>query len=126
MKLNILLWILQLLLAALFAFAGGSKFVLPNEVLVGPLGLPVPFIRFIGVCEFAGALGLILPDLLRIRPGLTPLAAAGLVVIMAGATVLTAMGMNAAQAMVPSFVGLAAASVAIGRWRLRPVQGRTV
>src|SRR5205809_2082144 len=82
------LWIVQSLLALLFFFAGGMKLVLPLEQLTGPITLPGPFLRFIGVAEVLGALGLILPALLRIRPGLTPLAAVGLVVIMVGATVL--------------------------------------
>ncbi|MEK6302371.1 MAG: DoxX family protein [Acidobacteriota bacterium] len=82
------LWIVQVLLALLFLFSGGAKLVLsPEELLKGPVVLPVLFLRFIGVCEVLGALGLILPGLLRIRPGLTPLAAAGLVIIMIGATV---------------------------------------
>src|SRR6266536_49402 len=71
------LWIVQGLLALLFLFAGGMKLVLPLEKLTGPMPLPLPglFLRFIGVAEVLGAIGLILPGLLRIRPGLTPLAA---------------------------------------------------
>ena len=78
------LWIVQGLLAALFLFAGVMKLVLPLDQLPGPVELPGWFLRFIGVVEVLGALGLILPALLRIRPGLTPLAAAGLVIIMIG------------------------------------------
>src|SRR6266545_6969772 len=83
------LWIVQGLLAALFLFAGGTKLVLPLDQMTGPVALPGWFLRFIGVAEVLGALGLILPGLLRIRAGLTPLAAAGLVIIMIGATVVT-------------------------------------
>ena len=68
------LWIVQGLLAALFLFAGVMKLILPLEKMTGPVTLPGPFLRFIGVAEVLGALGLILPGLLRIRPGLTPLA----------------------------------------------------
>ena len=75
------LLIVQGLLAALFLFAGGVKLVLPLDQLTGPVPLPGWFVRFIGVAEVLGAIGLILPGLLRIRPGLTPLAAAGLVLI---------------------------------------------
>jgi hypothetical protein len=64
-----------------------------------------------------GAIGLILPWLLRIRPILTPLAAAGLVIIMTGATVITGLGGDVAQALFPLIVGLLAASVAYGRAR---------
>ena len=83
------LWIVQGLLAVLFLFAGGMKLVMPIEEMTEQIALPGAFLRFIGVAEVLGGLGLILPGLLRIRPGLTPLAAAGLVIIMIGATVLT-------------------------------------
>src|SRR5437867_10045785 len=72
---NAALWIVQGLLAAVFLFAGGTKLVLPLDQLTGPVALPGLLLRFIGVCEVLGALGLILPGVLRIRPGLTPLAA---------------------------------------------------
>jgi len=122
MSMNVVLWIIQGLLAALFLFAGGSKFVMPPEVLTaGPPPMPLLFIRFIGVCEILGAIGLILPGLLRIRTGLTPLAAAGLVIIMIGATVLTVIGIGVAMALVPLIVGALAATVAYGRWRLVPL-----
>src|SRR5215208_3949339 len=77
-----MLWIVQTLLALLFLFAGGTKLVMPIEVLTAGTTLPGVFLRFIGVCEVLGAIGLILPELLRIRRGLTPLAAAALVIIM--------------------------------------------
>jgi DoxX-like family len=114
------LWIVQVLLAALFLFAGVMKLVMPLEQLVGPVALPGTFIRFIGLVEVLGAFGLILPSLLRIRPGLTPLAAAGLVIIMVGAFGTTLMGSDLAPAVIPLVVGLLAAFVAYGRWRLAP------
>ena len=117
------LWIVQSLLALLFLFAGGMKLVLPLEQLAGPITLPGPLLRFIGVAEVLGALGLILPGILRIRPGLTPLAAAGLVVIMIGATVLTLAAGAVAVALISLVVGLLAAFVAYGRWRLAPLRG---
>ncbi len=81
------LWIIQVLLALLFLFSGGTKLVLPIETLMSmgspnAIALPGLFVRSIGICEVFGALGLILPGLMRIRPGLTPLAASGLVIIM--------------------------------------------
>jgi hypothetical protein len=120
MGLNALLWVVQALLAALFLFAGGMKLVLPLEALAGPVALPGLFLRFIGIVEILGAIGLILPLLLRIRPGLTPLAAAGLVIVMTGATVITLLAGGGAQALVPLAVGLLAGSVAYGRRRLVP------
>jgi hypothetical protein len=117
-KTVVLLWVIQGLLAALFVFAGGMKLVLPLDKLAGPVPLPGLFLRFIGVAEVLGAVGLILPGLLGIRTGLTPLAAAGLVVIMIGATGITLAGGAVAPAMVPLVVGVLATSVAYGRWRL--------
>lgn len=114
------LWIVQILLALLFLFAGGMKLVLPLDALKGPIAMPGLFLRFIGVVEVLGALGLILPGLLHIRPGLTPLAAAGLVILMIGATVVTLAGGDVAPALIPLVVGLLATFVAYGRWRLVP------
>jgi len=111
-----LLWVLQGLLAALFLFAGAMKLVSPIAALTQQVPLPGPFLRFIGVAEVLGALGLVLPGLLRIRPVLTPLAAAGLVIIMSGAVGVTMATMGAVQSAIPGVVGILAASVAIGRW----------
>ncbi len=120
MKSNVLLWIVQGLLAVIFLFAGGMKLVLPLDALTGPIPLPGLFMRFLGVVEVLGAVGLIVPGLLRIRPGLTPLAAAGLVIIMIGATVITVLGGDVAPAVVPMIVGLLSLAVVYGRSRLTP------
>jgi len=122
---NMALWIIQGLLAALFLFAGGTKLVLPLDVLasMGPpdqIQLPGWFVRFTGVAEVLGAFGLILPGLLRIRPELTPLAAAGLAIIMVGATVVTVANGDIGAAVVPLVVGLLVVFVAYGRWQLAP------
>lgn len=119
MRKNATLWVIQGLLAALFLFAGVMKLVLPIEAMAGPVALPGLFLRFIGVAETLGALGLILPGLLRIHSELTPLAATGLVIIMAGATVVTAMGGTIAPAIAPLVIGVLAASVAYGRSQSR-------
>ena len=119
---NILLWIIQVLLALLFIFAGATKFVMPVEEMnrQAPVVLPGLFLHFIGVCEILGGLGLILPALLRIKPGLTPLAAAGLAIITLGATVITMKG-TIAMAVFPFVVCLLSLFVAYGRWRVAPV-----
>lgn len=122
---NVALWIIQILLALLFLFAGGTKLVLSLEVLKSmgspnQVQLPGLFLRFIGVCEVLGALGLVLPGLLRIRQGLTPLAAVGLVIITIGATVVTVIGDGVGPALFPLVVCLLLAFVAYGRWRLVP------
>jgi hypothetical protein len=117
MLINVLLWIVQVLLALLFLFAGGMKLVLPLDALSGPVALPGLLLRFIGVAEVAGAVGIILPWLLNIRPRLTSLAAAGLTIIMAGATAITVLGGEIGLAYIPLIVGLLAAAVAYGRWQ---------
>ena len=124
MAINVLLWVVQGLLAALFLFAGGMKLVLPIEALSGPFPLPGLFMRFIGAAEVAGALGLVLPSLLRIRPRLTPVAAGGLVIIMIGATVLTGLAGPATMALMPGFVGVLLGLVAYGRAKARPIAAR--
>ncbi|HEY6159092.1 MAG TPA: DoxX family protein [Gemmatimonadales bacterium] len=116
-KSNAALWVIQGLLAALFLFAGGFKLALPLAALAKVSPLPAAFLKFIGVCEVTGAIGLILPGLLRIRTGFTPLAAAGLVIIMIGATVVTVATQGAAPAALPFCVGILAATVALGRRR---------
>src|SRR5262245_12383805 len=119
-RLNVALWIVQGLLAALFLFAGSTKLILPIDVLMSmgspnQIALPGSFIRFIGVAEVLGAIGVVLPRLLRIRPGLTPLAATGLVIIMIGATSLTWVADGPAPASFPMVVGLLAGFVTYGR-----------
>ncbi len=111
------LWIIQGLLALLFLFAGSMKLIMPIEMMTAQMTVPLPglFLKFIGVAEVAGAFGLILPGLLRIRPGLTPLAGACLGIIMIGATVVTLLGGDVAAALFPLVVGLLCAAVAYGR-----------
>jgi len=109
------LWIVQGLLALLFLFAGGMKLVLPIEAMTKQMPLPGLLLRFIGVAEVLGATGLVLPGLLRIRQSLTPLAAAGLVIIMTGATTLTLANGGIAPALMPLTVGLLSAFVVYGR-----------
>ena len=115
------LWIVQAVLALLFLFAGVAKLVMPIEEMTKDVPLPGLFLRFIAVVEIIGAVGLILPSLLRIRPGLTPLAAAGLIIVMIGATLIS-LKMGIVMALMPFVVGLLAAFVAYGRWKLAPIE----
>ena len=119
---NIALWVVQGLLALAFLFAGSSKLFLPIEVMTAQMPIPLPglFLRFLGAAEVAGALGLILPGLFRIRPGLTKIAAACLLIIMIGATTMTLM-VGSVVGMLPTLVlGLLCIAVAYGRrsWSL--------
>ncbi len=111
------LWSLQVLLALLFLFAGSMKLLTPIDVMKAQMSLPLPdwFISFTGIAECAGALGLILPGLLRIKRGLIPLAACGLVLVMIGATALTMLTAGVLPALFPALVGLLCALVARAR-----------
>ncbi len=122
---NVVLWILQVLLALLFLFAGGTKLIMPLDVLLqqgspNQVMLPGWFIRFIGVAEVLGALGLILPGLLKNRQYLTPLAALGLAIIMVGAVVVTIMGDGVKLAIGPFVFLLLLLFIAYARWRVQP------
>jgi len=125
---NIALWIVQILLALLFLFAGGMKLVVPSEVLQSmgspnQIILPGLLIKFIGLCEVLGALGLILPGLFRKKPSLTPLAAGGLTIIMIGAVAVTIASDGVAAGLVPLIVLVLSVFVAYGRSRLVPHGG---
>ena len=109
------LWIAQGVLAALFLFAGGMKLALPAAALAAQSHLPGAFMKFIGLAETLGALGLVLPGIFHIRERLTPLAATGLVIIMVGAVVTTIVQGQGPAAIIPALVGVLAAYVARGR-----------
>ena len=120
---NIILWIVQVLLSLLFLFSGSIKFIMPVEEMnrQSPVVLPGLLLHFIGICEILGGLGLILPSLLRIKPGLTPLAAAGLAIITISATIITLMGTVKGMALLPFVTALLCIFVTYGRWRVRPI-----
>jgi len=124
---NIALWIVQGLLAGLFLFAGGLKLVMAIEEMLKQMPVPLPgwFLQVTGIFEMLGAIGVILPWLLRIRPGVTPLAAAGLVIVMIGATAYNLAAGDVATALITLVIGLLCAFVAYGRWRLTPPSTRS-
>jgi len=114
----------QAVLAAAFGMAGVMKTTMPipelAQRMIWPGAIPVPLVRFIGVSELAAALGLILPAATRILPGLTPLAAVGLVAIMALAIPFhVSRGELQALPINLFFGGLAA--FAWGRYRKAPI-----
>lgn len=116
---NIVLWIIQILLALLFLFAGVMKFLVSAEDMAAqgsPVELPLWFIRAIGACEILGGIGLVVPWLTGIKKRLTPLAASLLLMIMIGATIISAMG-SIPTAVLPFVVGLLLLFVAWGRSR---------
>jgi hypothetical protein len=119
---NIVLWIIQILLALLFLFAGLTKLFPIIPMPPPPPNMWMPpmwFLKFIGVCEVLGGLGLVLPGLFRRQQYLTVWAAIGLTILMIGAVVVSVMTMGAATAVTPLVVGLLCAFVAWGRSRTR-------
>lgn len=126
--LHIALWVVQGLLALAFLGAGAMKLTAPIEELAKSMSFIAhtsgAMVRFIGLSEVAGALGLVLPAATRIKPGLTPLAAAGLAVVMVLAFgTHVALGEYAGLGA-PVVLGGLAAFVAWGRWKKAPIAPR--
>lgn len=122
------LWIVQVLLALAFLAAGFMKVATPVEQLAQSMiwvnDVPVWLLKFIGLAEVAGGLGLILPALTRIQPQLTPLAGVGLALVMLFASIFH-LSRGEIGAIVPNIVLLAlAAFVAYGRWKVVPIAPR--
>lgn len=122
------LWITQVVLAALFGMAGVMKSTVPLTELAKTLAwtadVPGPLVRFIGAAELAGAIGLLLPALLRVRPVLTPLAGIGLSIVMVLAAGFHVMRGEFALLGMPIVLAALAAFVAWGRLRAVPVPTR--
>jgi hypothetical protein len=118
---NAILWTIQGLLALNFLLVGSMKLLTPAATLAQlAKPLPVHLLRFIGACELTGAFGLVLPGLLRIRQYLTPLAAAGLVIIMSGAvSAMITLG-RLGDAVGPAILGVLAIIIVYGRTYLAP------
>jgi hypothetical protein len=114
-KSSVALWTVQAILAALFLFAGIFKLVGPAALMTKGVAIPVGLLRFVGFVETLGALGLLLPGIFKIRRELTPVAAAGLVIVMSGAVGATVAQGQAAAAIFPGLVGVLAAVVVAGR-----------
>ncbi len=110
-----LLWTVQVLVAALFAFAGIVKLKMPVQLLVQQSGMPAGFLHFIAVAEILGALGLVLPGLFRIHRHLTPLAARGLAIIMLGAVSVSVLRLGVVSAILPLVTGILLVAIIRGR-----------
>jgi uncharacterized membrane protein YphA (DoxX/SURF4 family) len=117
---NIALWIVQGLLAAMFLMAGITKSTQPREKLLKQMpwvdDFSMPVVRLIGVSELAAGLGLVLPAATGIAPVLTPLAAVGLVIIMLAAMVVHARRKEMQGIVFNVVLLIAAAFVAWGRF----------
>ena len=122
---NIALWILQVLLAGAFIMGGGFKLLTPAEEMLA-MGMTVPTLalRIAGITELLGALGMILPSALRIKPGLTSIAAS-LLAIQVGLAVVYHLVVGEVDAIVPLlFLLLLCGIVAYGRFNKFPILAR--
>ena len=122
---NIALWILQVLLAAMFLWHGWLFVAPPAEIVEMMNSFIAPGFRiFIGVAELLAAAGLILPGITRILPWLTPLAAAGLMIVMASATVLHLFRGEIGSAISAAVLFGLVTFVAYMRWKVKPISPR--
>jgi putative oxidoreductase len=122
---NVALWAVQIMLAAAFVLAGYPKAFMPiariAKQMTWTAAAPPALVRFIGVAELLGALGLLLPALTRIQPWLTPLAAAGLALIMVLASAFNFTRKQSSH-VTTNLVLLAMALVVVwGRFALAPL-----
>jgi putative oxidoreductase len=122
--LNITLWVLQVVLAAMYLMAGYQKAFDDLSVVVKTIFwvgyTPVPLVRFIGISELLGVIGLILPAALKIQPQLTTLAAAGLSIIMLLANLMHIYRGEFFVLPMTLVMFAAVTFVAYGRWKLAP------
>ncbi|MFN8487711.1 MAG: DoxX family protein [Caldilineaceae bacterium] len=120
---NIVLWILQVLLAAAFA-AHGWLFLSPPAELLPAMNamLPTWFRLFLGVAEVLAAVGLVLPGITRIMPWLISLAAAGLMLVMISATVLHTTRGEISSAVTTAILFVVVTFVAYMRWKVKPIR----
>lgn len=119
---NITLWILQVLLAAVFA-AHGWMLVSPPPELLERINaeLGVTFRLVLGIAEILGAVGILLPAITRVLPRLTEISAACFAFVMVSATIWHIARGETSSAAITAVLLAASASVAYGRWRLRPI-----
>jgi putative oxidoreductase len=123
---NIMLWVLQVLLALAF-LAHSWLFLFPPAEMVDLMNRSIPpaLRMFIGAAELLAAVGLILPGITRILPWLIPCAAAGLMIVMTCATVFHLTRGELNSALTTGFLFVALTFVAYMRWKVRPIPPRT-
>jgi hypothetical protein len=123
---NVLLWVLQFLLAAAF-LAHGLFFLFPPAAMVELLKpIPTTFRLFLGVAEVLAAIGLTLPGITRIQPLLISCAAAGVMVVMISATIFHLSRGELGSAFTTAILLVMATFVAYMRWKVKPILPRTV
>ncbi|NQV52573.1 MAG: DoxX family protein [Flavobacteriales bacterium] len=123
---KIALWIVQGLLAVAFLMAGSMKMMTAYDELAVQMAWvgrwSEQMVMLIGLVEVLGALGLILPSVLRIQPKLTPIAAMGLVLVMGLAIIDHLRAGETVDAFAPLILMAMALFVAWGRWSKHPIQ----
>ena len=124
---NIVLWVLQVLLAAAF-FAHGCLLLFPPAAIVDQMNASLPrwFQLFLGVAEILAAVGLTLPGVTRIQPWLVPSAAAGIMFVMVSATIFHLMRHEVSSAITTLVLLAMATFVTYMRWRVAPIRPRRV
>ena len=127
---NIGLWAAQILLALAYLAAGATKLFTPIDALGAMMAyvptMPELFIRFVGLAEILGAIGLILPSVTRILPRLTPAAAVGLSIVQVAAIVLHASRGETAMTLPVNLLLLALSIFVIwGRTKKAPIAPRS-
>src|SRR5262245_40282086 len=120
---NALLWVLQALLAVAF-FAHGCLFLFPPAEMAQQMAAVIPrwFQLFLGVAEVLAAVGLTLPGITRIQPWLISWAAAGLMIVMVGATVLHTSRGETSSAITTAILFVMLTFVAYMRWKVHPIR----
>lgn len=123
-----LLWAAQVLLWFAFVMAGSMKATTPYAELATEMAwvsaVPEGLVRFIAIAELLGGIGLLLPAVTRLRPGLTAVAAAGLVLVMLLASVFHLSRGEVGSVPVNAVLGGLAAFIAWGRWKKAPITAR--
>ena len=124
---NILLWVLQVLLAVAF-FAHGWMFLFPPPSIAALMNASLPrwFQLFLGVAEVLAAVGLTLPGLTRIQPWLVACAAAGVMFVMVNAIIYHIIRNEISSAVIRAVLLAVATFVAYMRWRVLPIAARRV
>jgi uncharacterized membrane protein YphA (DoxX/SURF4 family) len=123
---NIVLWVLQVLLALAF-LAHGWLFLSPPADIVEQMNASMPrwFQLFLGVAEVLAGIGLILPGVTGIKPWLVPAAAFGIMIVLLSATIFHVFRNENSSALVTLIMLILATFVAYGRWRVMPVKPRS-
>ena len=121
---NIILWVLQVLLALAFLAHGWILLFPSPEILAGMSSLPRAFWIFLGVAEVLAAVGITLPGITRILPWLVPCASAGLMVVMISATIFHIARGEVISAIVTAILFVMATYVAYMRWKVMPIRPR--